>query len=205
MVPNGGSIQGPCQFGLSEGNYAMTIEIRADNLAKQGLIMVMTGDGKGKTTAAFGQALRALGHGYRVCIIQFMKGRLYGEVLAIQKYLPDIDLYQYGLDSFVMRDNPAPVDVELARQGLEKAKEVIASGKYDMIILDEINVAMDFKLIPEDDVLAPLENKPAEMDIILTGRYATPRILEIADMVSEVREIKHHYSAGVRNQAGIEY
>jgi len=115
MVPNGGSIQGPCQFGLSEGNYAMTIEIRADNLAKQGLIMVMTGDGKGKTTAAFGQALRALGHGYRVCIIQFMKGRLYGEVLAIQKYLPDIDLYQYGLDSFVMRDNPAPVDVELAR------------------------------------------------------------------------------------------
>jgi cob(I)alamin adenosyltransferase len=184
---------------------AMPIEVKADNLAKQGLVMVITGDGKGKTTSAFGQALRATGHGYRVCIIQFMKGRAYGEVLAIQKYLPTIDLYQYGLDSFVMRDKPAPVDVELARQGLEKAKEVIASGTYDMIILDEINVALDFKLIPEEEVLALLAGKPAEMDIVLTGRYATPRIQEIADMVSEVREIKHHYNAGVKNQTGIEY
>lgn len=183
----------------------MPVEVKADNLAKQGLVMVITGDGKGKTTSAFGQALRATGHGYRVCIIQFMKGRLYGEALAIQKYLPTIDLYQYGLDSFVMRDNPAPVDIGLARQGLEKAKEVIASGTYDMIILDEINVALDFKLIPEEEVLALLAGKPAETDIILTGRYATPRIQEIADMVSEVREIKHHYNAGVKNQTGIEY
>ncbi len=183
----------------------MSIEVKADNLAKQGLIMVFTGDGKGKTTAAFGQALRAVGHGYRVCIIQFMKGRLYGEVLAIQKSLPDIDLYQYGLDSFVMRDKPAPIDVELAQQGLEKAKELVASGRYDMIILDEIIVALDFKLISEDELLNLLSGKPAEMDIILTGRYASPRILEKADMVSEVREIKHHYNAGVRNQTGIEY
>lgn len=183
----------------------MTVEVTADHLKKQGLVMVITGDGKGKTTAAFGQAMRATGHGYRVCIIQFMKGRLYGEALAIQKYMPTIDVYQYGLDSFVMRDNPAPVDVELARQGVEKAKEVIASGEYDMIILDEINVALDFKLIPEEDILALLADKPAEMDIILTGRYATPRIQEIADMVSEVREIKHHYNAGVKNQTGIEY
>lgn len=183
----------------------MPVESKADNLTKQGLVMVITGDGKGKTTSAFGQALRAIGHGYRICIIQFMKGRAYGEVMAIEKYLPDIDLYQYGLDSFVMRDHPAPVDIELAHQGVEKAKEVITSGRYDMVILDEINVVLDFKLVPEDEVLALVKSKPPEVDLILTGRYATPKLQDIADMVSEVREIKHHYNAGVKNQTGIEY
>ena len=96
--------------------------------ATRGLVIVITGNGKGKTTSAFGQALRATGHGYRVCIIQFMKGRPYGEVLAVQKYLPTIQLFQFGRDRFVRRDDPIPVDVEMVRQGLEKAKEVINSG-----------------------------------------------------------------------------
>ena len=175
------------------------------SIAKRGLVMVITGNGKGKTTAAFGQALRAIGQGYRVCLIQFMKGRKYGEVIAGEKYLPDLKIFQFGLDSFVMRNNPAPVDVELARQGFEKAKEVIGSGEYNMVILDEINVAVDFNLISEEEMLSLIRNKPAELDLLLTGRYASDKLREIADLVSEVTEIKHHYNAGIKDRAGIEY
>lgn len=173
--------------------------------AKRGLVMVITGNGKGKTTSAFGQALRAIGQGYRVCMIQFMKGRKYGEVIAGEKYLPDLTFYQFGLDSFVMRDDPAGVDVELARQGFAKAKEIVNSGEYDMVILDEINVAVDFGLIPEEEVLQLIKNKPPNVDLLLTGRYASEKLREIADMVSEVTEIKHHYQAGIKDRAGIEY
>jgi len=183
----------------------LTVMESTATTAKRGLVMVITGDGKGKTTSAFGQALRAIGQGYRVCILQFMKGRKYGEVIAAEKYLPDLTLYQFGLDSFVMRDNSAGIDVELARQGFEKAKEVIHSGKYDMVILDEINVAVDFGLIPEEELLEMVKNKPAELDLVLTGRYAAEKLKEIADLVSEVTEIKHHYNAGIKDRAGIEY
>jgi len=174
-------------------------------MAKRGLIMVITGNGKGKTTSAFGQALRAIGQGYRVCMIQFMKGRKYGEVIAGEKYLPDLTFYQFGLDSFVMRDNPAQVDIDHARQGFEKAKEIVHSGKFDMVILDEMNVAVDFNLIPEEEVLSLIRSKPPELDLLLTGRYASEKLREIADLVSEVTEIKHHYNAGIKDRAGIEY
>jgi cob(I)alamin adenosyltransferase len=172
---------------------------------QKGLVMVITGNGKGKTTSAFGQALRAVGQGLRVCMIQFMKGRVYGEVLAVRKYLPDMTFYQYGLDSFVMRDNPASIDMELAEEGFAKAKEVIQSGDFDMVILDEINVVADFSLVPEDEVIELIKNKPPELDLILTGRYASQSIQDLADLVSEVREIKHHYNAGIKDRAGIEY
>ncbi len=173
--------------------------------AKQGLVMVITGNGKGKTTSAFGQALRAMGQGYRVCMIQFMKGRKYGEVIAVEKYLPDLTLYQFGLDSFVMRNNSAQVDVDIAREGFAKAKEVVQSGEYDMVILDEINVAVDFNLIPEEEMINLVKHKPPELDLILTGRYASEKLQEMADLVSEVTEIKHHYNAGIKDRAGIEY
>ena len=167
--------------------------------------MVITGDGKGKTTAAFGQALRAVGQGYKVCIIQFMKGRKYGEVVAIEKYLPDITIIQSGLDSFVMRDKPTQEDLALAAQGLALAKAAICSQKYDMVILDEITVAADFALIPGQAVIDLIKNKPPELDLLLTGRYAAEEVKAMADMVSEVIEIKHHYYAGVAERAGIEY
>ncbi|MEQ8237181.1 MAG: cob(I)yrinic acid a,c-diamide adenosyltransferase [Syntrophomonadaceae bacterium] len=183
----------------------MTVMESTATTAKRGLVMVITGNGKGKTTSAFGQALRAIGQGYKVCMIQFMKGRKYGEVIAGEKYLPDLTFYQFGLDSFVMRDNPAGVDVQLARQGFEKAKEVVSSGEYDMVILDEINVAVDFGLIPEEEVLQLIKSKPSHVDLLLTGRYASEKLREIADMVSEVTEIKHHYNAGIKDRAGIEY
>ena len=172
---------------------------------RHGLVMVITGDGKGKTTSAFGQALRAAGQGMKVCIIQFMKGRDYGEVLAIEKYLPTIHLYQSGLDSFVMRDNPAQADMDLARQGLEKAEEIVQSNEFDMLILDEINVAIEYDLVPEERVLKMIENKPADFFLILTGRYASDLIMAKADLISEVKEIKHHYQAGVKDQPGVEY
>jgi cob(I)alamin adenosyltransferase len=110
-----------------------------------------------------------------------------------------------GLDSFVMRGNPAPVDVELARQGLDLARNAILSDEYDMVILDEINVAMDFGLVPVDAVVSMLKHKPAGVDVILTGRYAPKEIIEIADTVSEVKEIKHHYAQGIKERAGIEF
>jgi cob(I)alamin adenosyltransferase len=172
---------------------------------RRGLVQIYTGDGKGKTTAAFGQALRAVGQGYRVCVIQFMKGRKYGEFLAAERYLPNLTVLLTGLDSFVMRDNPAPIDIELARQGLQIAREAIASGGYDMVILDEINVAVDFKLIPLSEVVEIIKGKPAALDLILTGRYAPPELIALADTVSEIQEIRHHYQAGVKERAGIEY
>ena len=171
----------------------------------KGLVIVITGNGKGKTTAAFGQALRAVGQGFKVFVVQFMKGRQYGEFKAAKKYLPDLTIRLAGLDSFVMRDNPAAVDIELAQKGLELAKKTINSGKYNMVILDEINVALDFKLIDLKEVIKLVKNKPADLDLIMTGRYAPKEILQLADTVSEVKEIKHHYAAGIKDRAGIEY
>jgi cob(I)alamin adenosyltransferase len=171
----------------------------------KGLVIVITGNGKGKTTAAFGQALRAIGQGYKVFVLQFMKGRKYGEFIAAEKYLPHLTIRMSGLDSFVMRDNPAAIDIELAQKGLAAAQKEINSGKYDMVILDEINVALDFKLIDLQKVIKLIKNKPVELDLILTGRYAPPEIIELADTVSEVQEVKHHYKAGIKDRAGIEY
>lgn len=171
----------------------------------KGLVIVMTGNGKGKTTSAFGQALRAVGQGYKVFVLQFMKGRKYGEFIAAEKYLPRLTVKMSGLDSFVMRDNPAAIDIELAQKGLETARKAIMSGKYDMVILDEINVALDFKLIHLKEVTKLIKNKPPALDLILTGRYAPQGIIKLADTVSEVREIKHHYNAGIKDRAGMEY
>ena len=137
--------------------------------------------------------------------MQFMKGRDYGEFLAATKYLPRLTVRRSGLDSFVMRDKPAPVDIELARQGFELAQKAIASGKYNMVILDEINVAIDFNLIPLEEMIRLIKNKPPGLDLILTGRYAAKEIIKLADTVSEVKEIKHHYAAGIKDRAGIEY
>jgi cob(I)alamin adenosyltransferase len=171
----------------------------------QGLVIVITGNGKGKTTAAFGQALRAIGQGYKVFVLQFMKGRKYGEFIAAEKYLPRLTIRMSGLDSFVMRDNPAAIDIELAQKGLDTVRKAIMSGKYDMVILDEINVALDFKLIKLKEVVELIQNKPAALDLILTGRYAPAEIIKLADTVSEVKEIKHHYASGIKDRAGIEY
>src|SRR5665647_610032 len=160
---------------------------------EKGLVFVYTGNGKGKTTAALGLAIRAIGYGRKVLIIQFMKGRDYGETLALEKYLPSITLYKCGQDSFVMKNNLSPLDIELAQKGLDRAREAVYSESYDLVILDEINVAINFKLLPLQEVLDLIKNKPEKLDLGLTGRYAAPEIIELADLVTEMKEIKHPF------------
>lgn len=173
---------------------------------ERGLVQIYTGDGKGKTTAAVGQAIRALGHGYRVYMLQFMKGSTnYGELITAAASLPGFKIVQSGRHEFVDRANPAPVDVRLAEEGLALAGRVVMSGEYDMVILDEINVALDFGLIPLEEVLTLVKNKPVKIDLILTGRDAPPALLDVADLVSEVREVRHHYRNGVQAREGIEF
>lgn len=161
-------------------------------MSKKGLILLYTGNGKGKTTASFGLALRAIGHGEKVFMIQFMKGNEnYGEVQAVRKYLPDFELVQKGLDTFVKKGDPGQEDLRLAEEGMDLARKIISEGKHDLVILDEINVAVDFGLVSQEDVIALLSLKPEHVTLVLTGRYAPEKLMEKADMVSEVREIKH--------------
>ena len=170
-----------------------------------GTIQVYTGNGKGKTTAAIGQAIRAAGHRLRVMMIQFMKGKInYGELEAVKQIL-GFTIEQYGRPEFVNKDNPDKEDIEWAQEGWSRAKEVIQSGKYEMVILDEINVALDFGLIPLDEVTEVLKNKPKQIELVLTGRYAPKEIIELADLVTEMKEIKHPYQKGIQAREGIEY
>ena len=170
-----------------------------------GLIQVITGDGKGKTTSAIGLAMRAVGHGYKVIMVQFMKGQInYGE-LETAKNLENFDIIQFGRPDFVDKKDPAEIDIKLAQDGLEYARKLIKENKCDMLILDEINIALDWKLIALEDVIDLINSKPENMEIVLTGRYAHPRLIELADQVSEVREIKHPYQKGIMARKGIEF
>ncbi|HET9250933.1 MAG TPA: cob(I)yrinic acid a,c-diamide adenosyltransferase [Candidatus Eisenbacteria bacterium] len=171
---------------------------------RHGVLLVITGNGKGKTTSGFGTAVRALGHGFRVAVIQFMKGRIYGELEVLRDRL-GVDVYQYGRNVFVDPKRLDPRDVELARAGLDKAWEIVRGGQHDLLILDEINVVTDFGMVPTQEVLELAKARPRWMDLILTGRNAPAPIVEFADTVSEVREIKHHYKKGIESRAGMEY
>jgi cob(I)alamin adenosyltransferase len=171
---------------------------------RKGVVLVITGNGKGKSTAGFGCALRALGHGFRVAVVQFMKGRIYGE-LAVLRSLPRTDVWQFGRNAFVDPKRLDPRDLELARAGLDKAREIVRGGQHDLLILDEINVAADFGMVPLEEVLELVRSRPRWMDVILTGRNAPAPLVEAADTVSDVREVKHHYRKGIESRAGMEY
>ncbi len=172
--------------------------------AEQGLVMVYTGNGRGKTTAAMGQAVRALGHGYRVFIIHFLKGRDYGEYLAFKDFA-GVEIVRAGREQFIDRNNPAAEDIDLTRAGFERARDAIYSREFHLVIMDEINVAMHYSLVAVDEVITMLNGRPPGVDVILTGRYAPAEIIATADMVSEIKEIKHHYQAGIKSRKGIEY
>ncbi len=171
---------------------------------RKGVLLVVTGNGKGKTTSAFGTALRGLGHGFKVAVVQFMKGRIYGELEVLRDRL-GVDVYQYGRNAFVDPKNPDPLDLELARQGLDKAWEIVRAQQHDLLILDEIIYVASYGLLPENEVLALARARPRWMDLILTGRGASAELIELADTVSDVREIKHHYKKGIESRAGMEY
>ena len=172
---------------------------------EQGLIQVYTGNGKGKTTASLGLALRAVGRELMVCMIQFMKGGgPYGEHLVAPRLAPYLTIIQTGRSGWVNKDNPAQTDKDLAAQALVLARGKLESGDYDLVILDEINGAVSMGLLPVEDLLDLMRSKPPQVELVLTGRNADQRVIEAADLVTEMREIKHYYKAGVKSRDGIE-
>lgn len=172
---------------------------------EQGLIQVYTGDGKGKTTAALGLALRAAGHGLRVEVVQFIKGWPgYGELAGVG-WLPTVAIQAFGRSGWIDPAQPEPEDYERAAKALAYAREVITSGQADIVVLDEIDVALDYGLLDLEAVLALLDSKPATVELILTGRNAHPEIVKRADLVTEMRKVKHPYDRGIGGRKGIEY
>jgi cob(I)alamin adenosyltransferase len=166
-------------------------------------IQVYTGDGKGKTTAAIGLAIRAAGAGWRVFIGQFLKRGEYSELRALDRFSDLITVEQFGTGAFVGKP-PSPSDFASARDGWTRTETVLGSGAYRMVILEEINVAVKLGLIPLSDLLGLLERKPSEIEIVLTGRHADPAVVERADLVTEMRPVRHYFDKGVAARTGIE-
>jgi len=169
----------------------------------KGYVQVYTGNGKGKTTAALGLALRAAGANMKVYIAQFVKGMKYSEINALAKLQDFITVKQYGRKGFIKRD-PDEEDIQAAREGLQEVREIMRSGEYQMIILDEANIATSYNLFSVDELLDFIEAKPGGVELVITGRTADPRIIEKADLVTEMKEIKHYYQKGVKARKGIE-
>jgi len=173
---------------------------------KNGLIQVYTGNGKGKTTAALGLALRAVGHGLKVLVVQFMKGNIeYGELESAKKLSPYLTIKRIGREIFVSKTNPDPIDKKLAEEGFLLGKEAVESKQYDIVILDEINLAVDYGLISLLDLLQLIDSKLEQVELILTGRNAKPEVIERADLVTEMVERKHYYEKGTPARKGIEF
>jgi cob(I)alamin adenosyltransferase len=172
---------------------------------RQGLVQVFTGNGKGKTSAALGAVVRASGHGLKSYIVFFMKGKYpYGEFKTLAK-LPNVDFASFGLRCFIDRANVNPEEIKQAKLALSAAREAMLSGKYDLVVLDEVNIALHFKLIELDEVVKLIEDKPPNVELILTGRYAEAKVIEMADLVTEMVKLKHPYDKGVKARKGIEF
>jgi len=169
----------------------------------KGYVQVYTGNGKGKTTAAIGLAIRAAGANLKVIIGQFVKGMHYSELDSLKRFEDLITIKQFGRDCFIYHD-PTEEDIKVARDGFAEAREIVMSAKYDLVILDEINIALYYALFPVEDVLDLIKKKPSNVELVLTGRYAPKQIIDAADLVTEMKEIKHYYQEGVVAREGIE-
>ncbi len=170
---------------------------------QKGYIHIYTGNGKGKTTAAIGLAIRAVGAGKKVFIAQFVKGMLYNEIKAIQQHLPVIEVQLYGQSCFIDRA-PNEQDIAAAKHGLTEVQNKMLSNTFDVIILDEINIALYFKLLSVEEVLALIAQKPKHTELIMTGRYAPDALIAKADLVTDMQEVKHYYQQGVLSRPGID-
>jgi len=170
-----------------------------------GYVHVYTGDGKGKTTAALGLALRAAGRGLRTYIAQFLKAQPSGETEVMARLAPLIRIEQFGREGFItVKDGPGDEDVERAKAGLAKAREAMLSGAYRIVVLDEVNTAVHFRILPEADVLDFIGERPAAVELVLTGRYAPASFVDRADLVTEMKAVKHYFDRGVKAREGIE-
>ena len=171
---------------------------------KKGLVQVYTGNGKGKTTAALGLCLRAAGREMKSLVIQFMKGQKYGELEAVKSLNGLITIEQMGLDTFIHVSGPSAEDVAMAQKGLERARRAMKDNEADILVLDEINVAVYFRLIKIEEVLELIGGKPESMELVLTGRYAAPQVIGRADLVTRMECVKHYYEDGIPARDGIE-
>lgn len=172
----------------------------------QGLIQIYTGNAKGKSTAAFGLAVRAAGHGFKVVVIQFMKtGAYYGEVNGLKRLAPEVELYSYGKEGFVHRRGVTPEDISLAHEALAHGERALLDPETDILILDEINNALYFQLLTVEEVLNLLDKKPEHVEVVMTGRNAPQELVEKAHLVTEMKEIKHPFHQGIDSRKGIEY
>jgi cob(I)alamin adenosyltransferase len=170
---------------------------------RKGYVQVYTGNGKGKTTAALGLAVRAAGAGLRVFIAQFIKEMKCGEHAALEELADRITVKRYG-KGLIMKRKPSPADITAARRGYEEVKSILLSGEYDVVILDEANVAVRLGLIEARELLELIGTKPRNVELVITGRYADEQVMEAADLVTEMREIKHYHEHGVSARRGIE-
>ena len=175
------------------------------NKLKQGFVQIYTGNGKGKSTAAIGQAVRAAGFGLKTYIVQFMKEYPYSELISMKNLSEWITVEQFGNDKFVYKKElPGIEDLQKAKEGLDTAKEKMLSGEFDLIILDEAIVAIYFNLIRVENLVDIIKNKPESVELILTGRYCPEELIELADLVTEMKEVKHYFQKGITSRRGIE-
>jgi len=172
---------------------------------QQGLIQVYTGDGKGKTTCALGLALRAVGQGFKAIMVQFLKTDDTGEVQAARRLAPDFAMESFGAPGFPRLSDPAPETRAAARQAFDRARQIILAGEHDLVILDEINLSLTYNLVPLAEMLAVLRQRPPYVEVVLTGRAAPAEIIDLADLVTEMRPVKHYFEAGVKARRGIEW
>ena len=180
------------------------MSIKRKHLDK-GYIQIYTGNGKGKTTAAIGQAIRAAGNGYRSFIIQFMKEYPYSELIALKSFKEFIEVEQYGGDDFVYKKElPTRKEKEKAQKGIKRVEEEFTKDNFDIIVLDEIIVSIYFKLIEVGDVIDLMKKKPTNKELILTGRYCPEELIDLADLVTEMKEVKHYYQKGITSRKGFE-
>jgi cob(I)alamin adenosyltransferase len=169
----------------------------------KGYVEVYTGDGKGKTTAALGLALRAAGAGLKVYFAQFIKGMKYSEHIALERFSDLITVKQYGRNCFI-NDIPEAEDVRIALEGLIEVREIMLSERYQVIVLDEANIATHYNLFTAEELLDLIHVKPINVEIVITGRYADQRIIDAADLVTEMKEVKHYFKSGISARDGIE-
>lgn len=168
----------------------------------KGYIHVYTGNGKGKTTAALGLSIRAVCSGKKVFFGQFIKGMEYSET-KIQDYLPNLVIQQFGINCFIYND-PTEEDIQCANRGLQVCKSILKSGEYDVVVLDELTIALYYKLFTVEEVIEALKNRAPNVEVIITGRYADDKLIEMADLVTEMKEVKHYYMQGIESRKGID-